>query len=80
MTMATKTMAQLATYCAFKAGWQVYHAGRHEDYPSLIEAAKAGYDAAKKGAVDADQAFDEWRLPAFPRPHRLEARVGRRPE
>jgi len=56
---------QLVNWCCFRAGWQVFHAGRHEDYASLVPAAKAGYDAAESGATDPGEAFERWRRPTF---------------
>lgn len=56
---------QLANWCCFRAGWQVYQAGRHGDYASLVPVAKAGYDAAKSGATDPSEAFERWRRPTF---------------
>ena len=56
-----ESMDALARYCAFRAGWQVFHAGRHEDYETLTEAARAGYDAARGGCfADVHRAYDAW--------------------
>ena len=55
------SMNVLARLCAFRAGWQVYHAGRHEDYDGLIPEARAGYEAARSGLFEnVDTAYDAW--------------------
>jgi hypothetical protein len=68
-----EAMTRLVNRCAFRAGWQVYHAAKHEDYASLVPAARAGYDAAARGATDFEAAFEAWRLPTFPQTAMREA-------